>query len=90
LRISQFLQTLPFWPRIRPDYFTHGVTDGKSAALSSGISLPADNARVGEQATFAAAALPGRVDPEDARIYRMGWIEGYQAAGKRIAPTGQL
>ena len=87
MRISQFLQLLPFWPRTRTHYFTHGVEDGKSAALSSGISLPADNARVGEQAAFAAGALPGNVTPEDVNIYRLGWIEGYQAAGKRVAPA---
>lgn len=89
MRISQFLQLLPFWRRIRPDYFTHGLADGKLAAVASGVSLPADNARVGEQATFAAGALPRSVGSADVRIYRLGWIEGYQAAGKRVPPTAR-
>lgn len=89
MRISQFLQFLRFWPRTRLNYFTHGFADGKAAALSSGIALPADSARVGEQALLAAGVLPGRVEPADARNYRLGWIEGYQSASKPAAgPAG--
>jgi hypothetical protein len=89
MRISQFLQFLRFRPRTRPNYFTHGFTDGKAAALANGIALPADSARVGEQALLAAGVLPGRVGPPDARIYRLGWIEGYHSASKPAAgPPG--
>lgn len=87
MRFLQFLQSLPFWPRTRPDYFTHGVADGKAAAFSSGISFPTDHARVGEQAIFAAAALPKPISPDDLRIYQLGWIEGYHALGARAAPV---
>lgn len=86
MRFLQSLQSLPFWPRTRPHYFAYGVTDGKSAAFYSRTTLSADSAQVGEQAIFAAAALPGRVAPEDARIYQVGWVEGYRAMSDR-APS---
>lgn len=85
MRLLQSLQSLPFWPRTRPQYFAHGVTDGKAAAFYSRTTLPADSAQVGEQAIFAAAALPGHVAPEDARIYQIGWVEGYRAMSDRAA-----
>lgn len=88
----QFLQSLPFWPQTRPDYFTHGLVDGKAAALGSKTLLPPDNAQIGELAIFAAAALLGHVTSDDAHIYQLGWIEGYHIRGERIAPlpTGAL
>lgn len=90
MRFLQSLRSLPFWPQIRPDYFTHGVEDGKEAAFHSPTALLADNTQIGEQAIFAAAALPGPVAPDDARIYKLGWIEGYHTKGARTAlVTGQ-
>lgn len=89
MRILQFLQSLPFWPRTRHHYFTHGVADGKAAAFSSGITLPTDHARVGEQAIFAAAALPKPISPDDLRIYQLGWVEGYHALGRTAPVAGQ-
>lgn len=90
MRISQILQFLPFWGYRRPDYFTHGVADGKAAAVAIGVKAPADAARVGEQALLAAHALPGRVESNDVRVYCLGWIEGYKT-GSAASPaaTGQ-
>jgi hypothetical protein len=85
MRFLQSLQSLRFWPRTRPQYFAHGVADGKAAAFYSLSTLSADSAQVSEQAIFAAAALPGHVAPDDARIYRVGWVEGYRAISERAA-----
>lgn len=87
MRFPRFLQSLPFWPQTRPDYFTHGLVDGKAAALGNHTILPADNTQIGEQAIFATAALPGHVAPEDAHIYQLGWVEGYHIRGERVAPS---
>ncbi len=89
MRFLQFLKSLPFWPQARPDYFTHGLVDGKAAADSSAV-LPADNTQVSEQAVFASAALLGRVAPDDAHIYQLGWVEGYHNHSAQITtPIGQ-
>jgi hypothetical protein len=81
---------MPFWSRIRPDYFTQGVADGKSAASHSITSLAAESEQVREQAIFAAAALSGKVSAEDARVYRSGWVEGYRISRALAKPsTGQ-
>ncbi|HEX8982901.1 MAG TPA: hypothetical protein VF792_09045 [Ktedonobacterales bacterium] len=85
LRFLRFLQSLPFWPRARPGYFTLGIANGKAAAFQSRTPAPAEFTQVTEQAIFAAAALPGRVAPDDARIYQLGWIEGYHAMKDRVA-----
>ncbi|HLY31311.1 MAG TPA: hypothetical protein VKQ36_09795 [Ktedonobacterales bacterium] len=88
MRFSQFLRfltLLPFLPRTRLHYFTDGIADGKSVAAHSGTTLSADSAQVGEQALFAAAALPGHVAPEDARNYQVGWIAGYRSVSDRAA-----
>lgn len=85
MRFLHSLQSLPFWPRTRPHYFAHGVADGKAAAFYSHTTLPAESDQVGEQAIFAAAALPGHVAPNDARIYQLGWVEGYRAMSERAA-----
>jgi hypothetical protein len=69
---------MPFWSRMRPNYFTRGVADGQAAASQSITTLAADSEQVREQAIFAAAALPRRVSADDARNYRSGWIEGYR------------
>ena len=79
MRFLQFLKSLPFWPQTRPDYFTHGLVDGKAAAFASRSGLHADHEQVGERAIFASAALPGRVAQDDAHIYQLGWVEGYHA-----------
>ena len=84
MRFLQFLQSLPLWPRTRPDYFTNGIANGKAAAFQSSTPPPADHTQVGEQAIFAAAALPGRVAQDDAHIYQLGWIEGYHAMKDRV------
>ncbi|HZC07284.1 MAG TPA: hypothetical protein VE338_16740 [Ktedonobacterales bacterium] len=81
-----FLRSLPFWPETRPDYFTHGLVDGKAAALGSQTILPPDNAQISELAIVAMARLPGRVTADDAHIYQLGWIEGYHIRGERVAP----
>jgi hypothetical protein len=87
MRFPQFLQSLPFWPQTRPDYFTNGIVDGRAAASNSHTIVPADNVQISEQAVFAVAALLGRVAPEDARIYQLGWIEGYHTRGERVVPA---
>lgn len=90
LRFLHVLHFLPVWPWSRTYYFTHGFADGKAAAFSSLTTLPADSSQVAEQAIFAAAALPGRVAPDDVRTYRLGWVEGYRTMGARgAASTGQ-
>jgi len=84
MRLLRFLKTLPLWPGTRLNYFTNGLADGKAVASNSGTTLSADSAQVSEQAIFAAAALPGRVAPDDARNYQIGWVEGYRAmSGQR-------
>lgn len=85
MRLQQFLQSLPFWPQTEPGYFTRGIANGKAAAFQSRTPAPADHTQVTEQAIFAAAALPGRVTPDDTRIYKLGWIEGYYAMKDRVA-----
>lgn len=90
MRFLHSLQSLPFWPRTRPHFFAHGVADGKAAAFYSLTTLSADSAQVGEQAIFAASALPGHVAPDDARIYQIGWVEGYRAMSERaVSAAGQ-
>jgi hypothetical protein len=90
LRFLHGLPSLPVWPWNRAYYFTHGLSDGKAAASSSRTTLSADSSQVAEQAIFAAAALPGRVVPDDVHTYRLGWIEGYRTMGARGATsTGQ-
>ena len=85
MHFLHFLQSLPLWPRPRPQYFAYGVADGKAAAAHSLTHLSADSAQVSEQAIFAAAALSGHVAPDDARIYRLGWVEGYRAVSNQAA-----
>ncbi|MGO8948773.1 MAG: hypothetical protein ACLQUY_14195 [Ktedonobacterales bacterium] len=83
------------WHRIRTDFFTRGLTDGRNAAFSSLPTAGVDNALVLERAQFAGAALLGRVGrvaPDDARNYRNGWVEGYstmreQATEKAASPV---
>jgi hypothetical protein len=87
MQFLHFLQSLPLWPRSRSQYFAHGVADGKAAAAHSLTTLSADSAQVGEQAIFAASALPGHVAPDDARIYRLGWVEGYRAVSDHASQT---
>jgi hypothetical protein len=90
MRFLQFLRSLPFWPQTRPDYFTNGIASGKAAAFQSLTPPPADFTQVGEQAIFAAAALPGRVAPSDSQIYQLGWIEGYHTMKDRaVSAAGQ-
>jgi hypothetical protein len=76
-----------FWHRDRTDYFTQGMTDGKSAAFHSLPTVALDTAHVREQAQVAAAALPGRVAPADARNYQSGWVEGYNTMRDRAPQT---
>ena len=78
-----------WWHRNRTDYFTQGVTDGKKAAFRSLSTVVVDTALVREQAQFAAAALPGNVAADDARIYQSGWIEGYNTTHER-APVDSV
>ncbi|MGZ3680505.1 MAG: hypothetical protein ACXWQR_18400 [Ktedonobacterales bacterium] len=85
--ILQFLHSLPFWPRTRTHYFTQGIADGKAAASLSRTPLPANSTYVAEQALVAAAALPGRVAPDDAWNYRSGWVEGYRTMGKQAGSS---
>ncbi len=87
LHFVHVLQSLPVWPRRRPQYFAYGVADGKVAAAHSLTTLSADSALVGEQAIFAASALPGHVAPASARIYRLGWVEGYRAVSDHASQT---
>ncbi len=87
MRFLRFLQSLPVWPRRRPQYFSYGVADGKAAAAHSLTTLSADSTQVGEQAIFAASALPGRVAPDDARIYRLGWVDGYRNVSDHASQT---
>ena len=90
LRFLHVLQSLLVWPWNRTRYFTHGLADGKAAASSSLTTLSADSSQVAEQAIFAAAALPGRVAPDDVRTYRLGWVEGYRTMSARgVASTRQ-
>jgi hypothetical protein len=72
-----------FWHRDRTDYFTQGITDGKSAAFHSLPTVGVDTAHVREQAQFAASGLPGRVAPDDSRNYQSGWVEGYNTTRER-------
>ena len=72
-----------FWHRIRSDYFTRGLTDGRKAAFNSPPTVGVDNAQIRERAQFAGAALPGRVSPSDARNYQSGWVEGYSLTRER-------
>ena len=76
-----------WWHRIRRDYFTQGLTDGKKAAFHSLPTVGVDTALVREQAQFAAAALPGRLAADDARIYQSGWVEGYSTMHERAPET---
>jgi hypothetical protein len=92
MRIQSFLQylhSLPLWPRTRTHYFTQGMADGKAAAFQIRTPLPADSTYVAEQALVAAAALPGRVAPDDAWNYRSGWIEGYRTMGKQAGSSAE-
>ncbi len=94
MRWFHFLTSLPFWPRTRLNFFTKGVADGQSVAYATGATRSAENEQINEQALFAASALPGRVSAENARNYRLGWIEGYRtvsntAPGKEASSTEQ-
>jgi hypothetical protein len=71
------------WQRNRTDYFAQGMAAGKNAAFQSLPTVAVDTAQVREQAQVAAAALPGRVGPADARNYQSGWVEGYNTMRKR-------
>jgi hypothetical protein len=78
---------MPSWHRDRTDYFTRGMTDGKKAAFNSLLTVAVDTAKVREQAQFAAAALPGRVELADSRNYQSGWVEGYNTMREREPQT---
>lgn len=89
MHVPQFLQSLPFWPHPHPSYFANGVADGKAAADATDVQLRADLAHISDLAMVASKSLPADIDPDDARVYRLGWIEGYRDAGKQQAPGGQ-
>lgn len=87
MRFMKILQSLPFWPQPRPDYYTHGFLDGKTAASDQPANPPLDHAQLKAQAAAAAAAtLAADVARDDRRIYQIGWIEGYHNASQRKTP----